>query len=143
MNNVMAHTRRYICWAGNSVIFTPGIHEPVTCFGAQPSPSIPPASPAIKGPPNPATALAIPAAQVFAAAAASPTFAVAPTMLTAIIPVLAICPVVAILSTVSALLSRWSSSANFSCALFFRHLFVLPAELAGLFILRHSKTKIQ
>ena len=41
MNNVMAHTRRYICWAGNSVIFTPGIHEPVTCFGAQPSPQHP------------------------------------------------------------------------------------------------------
>lgn len=118
MNNMMSHTRRYICGARNCVIFTPGIHKPVTRFGTQPSPSIPPASPATRGPPNPATALAIPAAQVLAAAAASPTFAVAPTILTTVIPTLATCPVVAMFSTVSALLSRWSSSASFSCALF-------------------------
>lgn len=37
MNNMMSHTRRYICGARNCVIFTPGIHKPVTRFGTQPS----------------------------------------------------------------------------------------------------------
>lgn len=41
MNNMMSHTRRYICGARNCVIFTPGIHKPVTRFGTQPSPQHP------------------------------------------------------------------------------------------------------
>lgn len=143
MNNMMSHTRRYICGARNRVIFAPGIHKPVTRFGTQPSPQHPSRQSGNQRAAKSSNGFGYSGGTGIGRCCCQPYFCRCPHHTD----------------------DRDSDTGNMPCGgdvfycfgitvplvqfrqlflrAFFRHPFVLTTASAGLFVLRHPKTKMQ